>query len=208
MKHTRRLRTAVVFAVMTGLSLPLSASAEVVVQKSITYFQIGGRTAAELDAEMARKGPLTQATGSRHPGATQIRFGGDLTYTRRGNRCAIDDVRVTVQTKLILPRWKNRKTASKEMALLWDALAADIKRHEERHAEIARQHARMLEQQLMKLRPERDCEVLQDRVSVVTDEVTLAHDEAQMRFDLIESKNFEDRMLRILRYRRESQENQ
>jgi predicted secreted Zn-dependent protease len=94
------------------------------------------------------------------------------------------------------------------MALLWDALAADIKRHEERHAEIARQHARMLEQQLMKLRPERDCEVLQDRVSVVTDEVTLAHDEAQMRFDLIESKNFEDRMLRILRYRRESQENQ
>lgn len=208
MKHTRRLRTAVVFAVMIGLSLPLSASAEVVVEKSTTYFQIGGRTAAELDAEMARKGPLTQATGGRHPGATQIRFGGDLTYTRRGNRCAIDDVRVTVQTKLILPRWKNRKTASKEMALLWDALAADIKRHEERHAEIARQHAKMLEQQLMKLRPERDCEVLQDRVSVVTDEVTLAHDEAQMRFDLIESKNFEDRMLRILRYRRESQENQ
>ncbi len=208
MKHTRRLRTAVVFAVMIGLSLPLAASAEVVVEKSTTYFQIGGRTAADIDAELARKGPFTQASGSRHPGATQIRFGGDLTYTRRGNRCAIDDVRVTVETKLILPRWKNRKQASREMALLWDALSADIKRHEERHAEIARQHAKQLEQRLLKLRPERDCEILQDRVATVTDEVTLAHDEAQMRFDMIESRNFQDRMLRILRYRRESQENQ
>ena len=29
------------------------------------------------------------------------------------------------------------------MALIWDTLASDIKRHEERHAEIARTHARI-----------------------------------------------------------------
>lgn len=207
MKHSRRLRAATVVAVLTGISLPLSASADVVVQKSITYFQIGGRTAAELDAELSRKGPFTESSGSRHPGATQIRFGGDLTYTKRGTRCAIEDVRVTVETKLILPRWKNRKRASQDMALLWDALSADIKRHEERHAEIARQHARLLEQRLLKLRPARDCETLQDRVGEVTDEVTLAHDEAQMRFDRVEARNFQDRMLRILRHRREIREN-
>lgn len=207
MKHSRRLRAATVVAVLTGISLPLSASADVVVQKSITYFQIAGRTAAELDAELARKGPFTESSGSRHPGATQIRFGGDLTYTKRGTRCAIEDVRVTVETKLILPRWKNRKRASQDMALLWDALSADIKRHEERHAEIARQHARLLEQRLLKLRPARDCETLQDRVGEVTDEVTVAHDEAQMRFDRVEARNFQDRMLRILRHRREIREN-
>ncbi len=208
MKHTRRLRAALTLAVLTGLTLPPSAEAEVVVRKSISYFQISGRTASELDTELSRKGPFTQATGARHPGATQIRFGGDLTYTRRGTRCAIEDVRVVVETKLILPQWKNRKRASQDMALLWDALSSDIKRHEERHAEIARQHAKLLEQRLLKLRPERDCETLQAKVGVVTDEVTADHDEAQVRFDLIESKNFQDRMMRILRHRRESQENQ
>lgn len=208
MKHSRRLRAAVTLAVLIGISLPPSASADVVVRKSISYFQIGGRTAADIDAELSRKGPFTQASGNRHPGATQIRFGGDMTYTRRGNRCAVDDVRVTVETKLILPRWKNRKRATQDMATLWDALASDIKRHEERHAEIARQHAKLLEQRLLKLRPERDCEMLQERVSEVTEEVTAAHDEAQMRFDWIEAKNFQDRMRRILRYRRASQENQ
>lgn len=208
MKHSRRLRAAVTLAVLIGISLPPSASADVVVRKSISYFQIGGRTAADIDAELSRKGPFTQASGNRHPGATQIRFGGDMTYTRRGNRCAVDDVRVTVETKLILPRWKNRKRATQDMATLWDALASDIKRHEERHAEIARQHAKLLEQRLLKLRPERDCEILQERVGEVTEEVTAAHDEAQMRSDRIEAKNFQDRMLRILRYRRGSQENQ
>ena len=67
---------------------------------------------------------------------------------------------------------------------------------------------KLLEQRLLKLRPTRDCETLQDRASEVTDEVTVAHDEAQMRFDMIEAKNFQDRMLRILRHRREIQENQ
>ncbi|MFN3719363.1 MAG: DUF922 domain-containing Zn-dependent protease [Rhizobium rhizophilum] len=208
MKHSRRLRTAVILAVLTGISLPLSASADVVVQKSITYFQIGGRTATDLDAELSRKGPFTQASGIRHPGATQIRFGGDLTYTRRGDRCAIEDVTVTVETKLILPRWTNRRRATRDMATLWDALSSDIKRHEERHAEIARQHAKLLEQRLLKLRPTRDCETLQDRVSEVTEEVTVAHDEAQMRFDRVEAKNFQDRMSRILRHRQEIRENQ
>jgi predicted secreted Zn-dependent protease len=113
-----------------------------------------------------------------------------------------------VETKLILPRWKNRKRATQDMATLWDALSSDIKRHEERHAEIARQHAKLLEQRLLKLRPTRDCETLQDRVSEVTDEVTVAHDEAQMRFDRVEAKNFQDRMLRILRHRRDIRENQ
>lgn len=195
-----RLWATLFLGALTGLS-PNAAQSETIVRKSISYFQIGGRTAADLDDELARKGPFTEATGNRHPGATQIRFGGDLTYTKRGTRCAVEDATVTLETKIILPRWKNRKRASPEMAMIWDALSADIKRHEERHAEIARQHAKLLEKRLLKLRPERDCDRLQAKVTKVTDEVTRAHDMAQVEFDRIESHNFEDRMLRILRHR-------
>ena len=140
-------------------------------------------------------------TGNRHPGATQIRFGGDLTYVRKGERCAIEDARVTLDTKIILPRWKNRKRATKELGFIWDALSADIKRHEERHAEIARQYARDLERALKRLPAQDNCDKMQDKVADVTDRITLAHDEAQMKFDRIEAKNFQNRMARILRYK-------
>lgn len=201
-----RLWAMLLLGALTGL-FPNPAQSETTVRKSISYFQIGGTTAADLDDELARKGPFTQATGNRHPGATQIRFGGDLTYTKRGTRCAVEDVTVTLETKIILPRWKNRKRASPEMAMIWDALSADIKRHEERHAEIARQHAKLLETRLMKLRPARDCDRLQEKVSAVTDEVTRSHDAAQIKFDQIESRNFQDRILRILRHRNSKAQN-
>lgn len=204
MTRSRRLWAALLTMALSSISHDMAQS-ETVVRKTTTYFKIGGKTAADLDAELARKGPFTQMTGARHPGATQIRFGGDLTYVNRQGRCAVEDVRVTLDTKIILPRWTNRKRASPEMALIWDALAADIKRHEERHAEIARQHAKLLEQRLTKLRPERDCDRLQDKVSSETDRVTAAHDKAQMEFDRIESRNFEDRLIRILRYKRGAQ---
>lgn len=201
-----RLWAMLLLGALTGL-FPNAVQSETTVRKSISYFQIGGTTAADLDDELSRKGPFTQATGNRHPGATQIRFGGDLTYTKRGTRCAVEDVTVTLETKIILPRWKNRKRASPEMAMIWDALSADIKRHEERHAEIARQHAKLLESRLMKLRPARDCDRLQEKVSAVTDEVTRAHDAAQIKFDQIESRNFQDRILRILRHRNSKAQN-
>ena len=198
---TYRRLPALGFALaLIAIGIP-AADAETVATKSITYFKIGGKTAEEIDNELTRKGPLTNSTGMRHPGATRIQFGGDLTYVDEGNRCSVEDVRVTVNTRIILPRWVNRKRADPDMALLWDTLSSDIKRHEERHAEIARQYARELENALTRLRPERDCTRMQDKVSATTDRVTEEHDKAQMRFDRIEAKNFEARMIRLLRYR-------
>ena len=178
-----------------------AATAETVIHKSIRYFQIGGRTADDLDRELSRHGPLTDSTRSRHPGATRIKFGGELTYVEHEHRCAIGSARVTLSTQIILPRWKNRKKADKQLGLIWDTLSSDIKRHEERHAEIARQHAKALEQALNALRPLKTCAAMEEKVGVVTRAEIDAHDAAQMQFDRVEAINFEKRMIRLLQYR-------
>lgn len=187
-------------AALAGLALQ-PARAETIASKSFAYFSIGGRTAAELDAELSKRGPMMKQSGSRHPGATRIKWGGSVTYVRRGNRCAVGEARVTLSTQIILPRWKNRKRATPSLALIWDTLSRDIKRHEERHAEIARNHARNLERTLKTLRPEADCERMQARVDRATADAVSRHDADQARFDRIESKNFNDRMMRLLTHR-------
>lgn len=177
--------------------------AETIVHKRTTYFSVGGTTAEELDNELSRRGPLTQATGSRHPGATRIKFDGELTYVEKGGRCRIGKAKVVVDTHMILPRWKNRRKANRELGMIWDALSSDIKRHEERHAEIARQHAKRLERSLKALPAMSSCERLQDRVQVLSDRAIEAHDADQVRFDRVESINFERRLIRILETRLE-----
>lgn len=177
------------------------AAAETITSKTFSYFSIGGRTAAELDDELNKRGPVMKHSGSRHPGATRIKWGGTVTYVKRNGKCAVGEAKVTLSTQIILPRWKNRKRATPSLALIWDTLSADIKRHEERHAEIARSHARALEKTLKGLRPEADCERMQARVDRVTADAVSKHDADQARFDRIESKNFNERMMRLLTHK-------
>jgi predicted secreted Zn-dependent protease len=169
--------------------------------KSFSYFTVGGRTAEDLDRELSHRGPMTKNTGARHPGATEIKFGGELTYVEKNGRCGVGTVKVTLHTKILLPRWTNRRRTSAELALIWDTLSADIKRHEERHAEIARTFARTLEKRLGSLRPQSECEAMQALVTKTTQEVMAAHDKDQLRFDIVESKNFDARMTRLLKHR-------
>ncbi|MCV9996859.1 DUF922 domain-containing protein [Pararhizobium sp. YC-54] len=178
-----------------------TAYAETVVNKSITYFSIGGRTAEELDQALSAHGPMMKTSGSRHPGATKIRFGGTVTYVKRGDRCAVGSAKVTLSTRLILPRWKNRRKANRDLGLVWDTLSSDIKRHEERHAEIARNHARKLEKDFLLLKPEADCERMQARVARLSETAIQDHDRDQARFDRMEAANFDRRMIRLLQYR-------
>ncbi|WP_320195282.1 DUF922 domain-containing Zn-dependent protease [Agrobacterium rosae] len=200
MKHLSRMLCAVI-ASATLLSAPLDASAETVLSKSFSYFKVGGRTAEDLDRELSHHGPMTKSTGARHPGATEIKFGGELTYVEQNGKCGVGTVKVTLNTKILLPRWTNRRRTSAELGLIWDTLSADIKRHEERHAEIARTYARTLEKRLQSLRPQADCEQMQALVTKTTQAVMAAHDKDQFRFDVVESKNFDARMTRLLKYR-------
>lgn len=196
----RRMVQPIAAALLLALAAA-PATAETIIHKSVTYFSIGGRTASDLDREMMRRGPLSRTTGRRHPGATQIKFNGSATFLRKNGRCMIGGAKVSLSTRLMLPRWTNRRRASQQMGLIWDTLAADIKRHEERHAEIARTHARALEKTILGLSPTRDCPELKARVNRVSQEAMIAHDKDQLRFDKIESVNFENRMIRLLKYR-------
>ncbi|AYD01128.1 DUF922 domain-containing protein [Neorhizobium sp. NCHU2750] len=183
------------------------AQAEPVITKTYSYFRIGGSTAEELDKALERHGPTTMTTGHRHPGATEIKFGGDVTYVEKGGRCSIGAVKVTLRTHIILPRWTSNGRAEKDLRFIWATLSADIKRHEERHAEIARNHARMLEKQLLDLPSRRTCDEVEALVNDTTHSVLSSHDKAQQEFDRIEAANFDARMTRLLQYRIDQRQN-
>lgn len=211
---TSRIITEMTFAVrgmpflsVALLSIGLAAApltvarAQTIVHKSVSYFTIGGKTAIDLDRELQRRGPMLKTTGTRHPGATRITFGGDATYVEEKGRCRIAAVRVTVTAKIMLPRWKNRRSADLRLGILWDTLSGDIRRHEERHAEIARNHAREIERQLKRLSARSSCASLHKDVSRVSRALIVAHDRDQARFDRVEAVNFESRMVRLLKSR-------
>jgi predicted secreted Zn-dependent protease len=171
------------------------------VSKTYSYFTVGGTTLAEIERELVVRGPQVGVTGRRHPGATQMEFTSKLGYTDRAGRCEITKATVTVNAKVILPRWNKRGSADAETRLVWDTLSSDIKRHEESHIVIAKNHARELEDELKALGRFKTCQDAAAKAKKVTTRVLGKHDEEQARFDRIEGINFERRIQRLLEYR-------
>ncbi len=171
------------------------------VVKSYSYYRVGGRTLDEIEDQLAKRGPKVKTTGLRHPGATRMSFSTRIGYAESANACHIASATVTVKAKVILPVWRQRRRSEEDVRIFWDTLSADIKRHEERHVEIARNHARELEDALKASGRQKDCQIAAARAKEITQRILAKHDRAQARFDRVEGINFESRILRLLQYR-------
>lgn len=196
-------------AVSGALALSLMAAGATQaasVAKTYSYFSIGGSTLDEIEEQLSRHGPEVQSSGQRHPGATRMQFNTRLDYVERNGRCRVSKATVTVRAKVILPKWRRNRKANNDVRVIWDTLAADIKRHEDRHVEIAKNHAREMETSLMAISPQRGCAATAEKAKALSARLLARHDNAQSEFDRVEGINFESRMLRLLRYRLERME--
>ncbi|RWB53064.1 DUF922 domain-containing Zn-dependent protease [Mesorhizobium sp.] len=186
-------------ALMLILAVMPAGAASLV--KTYSYFSVTGRTLDDIEKQLTKNGPEVKSTGSRHPGATQMAFTTRVSYAQMANSCRIANAQVTVKVKVILPEWRRPRKADPEVRLFWDTLSADIKRHEERHVEIAKNHARELEDALRATYPQKTCEAAKAKAAEISAAVLARHDRAQVQFDRVESVNFESRIIRLLRYR-------
>lgn len=177
------------------------ASLAQTVSRSYSYFTIGGITLQEIDEELSRRGPKVSSTGRRHPGATQMEFATRYTFASTTGWCRIQKAVVNVKATMILPQWRARSRSDPDTRLIWDTLSSDIRRHEESHVQIAKSHARKLEDALEAIGRRGDCEAVKAAAGTVSARILAEHDAAQDRFDRIESINFEKRITRLLTYR-------
>lgn len=176
---------------------PLHAAS---VARTYSYFTIRGNTLQQIEKELSKNGPEVDATGTHHPGATTMEFTSKITF-EEGRTCRIKQADVIVKAHIKLPRWRGNSGASRETTLIWETLASDIKRHEESHVIIAKNYGRKIEQSLEALGAEPDCNTMRQKAKAVTARVLAEHDAAQQKFDRIEGINFEDRIMRLLKYR-------
>jgi predicted secreted Zn-dependent protease len=171
--------------------------------KTYNYFSIGGSTLDEIEGELSKRGPQLKSSGRRHPGATRMEFTTRVGYAEGNGSCQVVKADVTVKARVILPKWRRSRKAEQDVRLIWDTLSSDIKRHEESHVIIAKNHAREMEQALKAIGRQKDCQVAAAKAKAITARLLERHDRAQLEFDRIEGKNFESRILRLLRYRLE-----
>ncbi|MEQ1952443.1 DUF922 domain-containing Zn-dependent protease [Mesorhizobium yinganensis] len=189
-----------ILAPITALALCVSAANAATVSRTYSYFSIGGGTLDEIEAELGKYGPHVESSGQRHPGATQMKFSMRVSYAEDEKRCRIVKANVSVKANVILPKWRRPKRVDSDVRLIWDTLSADIKRHEESHVIIAKNHARELEDGLPSIVAPNCAEAAAEAKAMMA-KVLVKLEKAQNYFDKVEAANFERRLLRLLIYR-------
>lgn len=168
------------------------------IKERTSYFAVRGSTLEELDADLQRAGPLVAATGARHPGATEVRFDGSVSYRETASTCRVGKTDLRLDLNMMLPRWKAPRRVDAETKLIWKTLEDDIRRHERQHSAIAKTWLKKMESAIRNLRPERDCTAMEARVNQVTKRYLAAHERAQLEFDAKEGRDVNRRLQRAL----------
>jgi predicted secreted Zn-dependent protease len=170
------------------------------VKERTTYFTVRGTTLEELDRDLGRKGPLMSETGVRHPGSTQVKFDGRVTYRETPNGlCRVERTNLGVHLVKTLPKWSTPRSATPQTRIVWKTLSDDIARHEADHARIAKLWLKKMDSALKNLASEPTCDAMEARVEAVTATYLANHERAQRDFDTIEGREMNMRLRRLLK---------
>jgi predicted secreted Zn-dependent protease len=117
---------------------------------SVSYYDVHGRSYAELHADMRRLGPKNN--GTSFVGETRS----PMTWSWRaesitGGSCTLRDVRVSVNAEILLPRWTPAADVDTSLVTEWNRFIAALETHEAGHKDISAKAGRAIKDELRSL---------------------------------------------------------
>lgn len=151
-----------------------------------TYYNISGVSGAELDREIAAKGPMK----GHAMASAEIRFVPvSVEYEKTERSCRFRRAGFRVDANVTLPRWRQQLASrDRELRNAWNFISTYARKHEEEHIRIAEKYARKAEEDLMAIPLKPDCNRLEDAAERTLKRNRSAHDREQNAFDAKEQK--------------------
>ena len=117
----------------------------------IEYYEIVGRTAAELSADLRLKGPK-DAEGRAFSGLTKSPFTWRYTTRAEGQTCSATSIKVTMYTDVFLPRWIPPDDVVPGLIAQWKQSMTALEVHEAGHKDISARYAKQIRDRINDLR--------------------------------------------------------
>ncbi len=152
---------------------------------STGYYDVSGSTGKALDRSIARNGPMSGDAFA----ATQLTIiPVSIIPQETAEGCKVRTAKFKLNAKITMPRWTNRKGASADLQDGFDMFSDYAKLHEDIHVKIGEAAVQEMENEVLKIPPQKNCDVLETRVKSVLTRIQARHHKAQLAFDAAEDK--------------------
>ena len=145
---------------------------------TVMYYDVHGRTAAELYADMRRRGPTVD--GTSFVGETRAPMRWSWRTESRGGTCAIREFTVA---QITLPRWNPPADTEPGLAAEWKRFMAALETHEAGHKDISAKAGREIINQVRGLSGL--CSQLANRANDVARGIVQRASEEQRAYDAV-----------------------
>jgi len=146
----------------------------------ITYYDVHGRTARELLAQLRELGPKTSSGSFFAETRSPMRWTW-RTKADGGGRCTLTQVQVLVHSEMTMPRWVPPADTEPGVYTAWQKAMAALQTHEIGHKDISARAAREILQRLNSVST--FCTGLGDEVKRMTDAIIARERSEQSAYD-------------------------
>ena len=166
---------------------------------SVRTYNVTGTTLNSLERSLATHGPRVPGLQGRAFAAVETSFLHSFEPQTAGGRCRFTrNGRVGLRSEVILPEWRQRDSASRDLQEKWDIISQYAVIHEAGHIKISQKYAKLLEQAYISASAP-DCRALSANMVGDAQRILQRHSAEQRLFDETDGPRFE-RYLRSLGY--------
>jgi predicted secreted Zn-dependent protease len=164
------------------IALASSAGAEPAIIISYDYYDIEGRTAAELREQMDRNGVLW-TNGNTYDAYTGWNVKWDYRYRVTDHECSIGSVTTTLNVEFRLPRWIDYAGGPAALRKKWDDYMQPLRHHEDGHKNFGVKAAAEIERSIAELESADTCDDLAETANELGRSIISEYTAAEGEYD-------------------------
>ncbi len=159
-----------------------SAAEPIRVERSTVYYDIVGRTAADLRTAMDARGPVGP-NGRRGDAYTTWRVSWHYRYSAADGTCRLTQLDVSFAVAFTFPRWVDEEKASQGLQGRWRTYLKALTAHEDGHAEIGRRAAGRVADLRRQVGIHATCQALEDAIKRAAGTVLDEERRTELQYD-------------------------
>jgi predicted secreted Zn-dependent protease len=164
------------------ISMLASASSPANNKVVVTYYSVTGTSKSELRASLDQQRASEIAVGD-YDAHTSWQIDWRFSYDRREHACGIEEMTVTLDARMILPRWDSPLQGKQSLQAAWLHYLDALRAHEDGHIEIARAAKSSIESSISTTPAEEDCAKMGDAVNFRAQAILETFREREAQYD-------------------------
>lgn len=177
--------------------LSTAANAQTNFSTSYSTFNVGGTSVEQIWKSIQKNGPRSKL-GIGHAGYTTFDLESPVKFVTKNGKCHISAAKFTMVSSIQLPKWTDQSISPESVRIFWKALYTDVKRHEEDHVRIAEEAITRLANSVKKLKPQRNCDVMNRKISRLASANRKQLNRAQNKFERTEIRGQRKRIADLI----------